>query len=268
MIIDIHTHCFPDTLAERAVKTLAAKAEMLTPHTDGTISDLRRSMKEAQVDISVIQNIATKPSQVKAVNDFAINSKDNRIIPFGSVHPLFEDYRNELKRLAENGIKGIKLHPDYQDFFVDEERMFPIYNEIFEAGLVLLFHAGVDVGLPEPVHCTPKRLLSMSKHFKGAEIIAAHMGGFALWDDVREYLTGSGIYIDTACVFELLDNDEVRNLILSYGSDKVLFGTDSPWYDQKTEISKIKALGLPDNTVNDILGGNSEKLLKLNVVKK
>lgn len=265
MIIDIHTHCFPDLLAQRAVSTLKSKSDTLHPYTDGTFSDLKRSMKKSGVDISCIQNIATNPRQTRSVNEFAINSQeDGCLIPFGSIHPLYEDYKAEIKYLCENNIKGIKLHPDYQNFFVDNEAVFPLYEAIFDAELVLLFHAGVDIGLPKPVHCTPKHLSNMAKHFSGAKIIAAHLGGYELWEDSMEYLCGSDIYIDTSCAFDKLGSQRMSDFIKSYGASKVLFGTDSPWSDQQTEINNIKSLNLSKEDISAILGYNAVKLLNIN----
>ncbi|HQD51176.1 MAG TPA: amidohydrolase family protein, partial [Defluviitaleaceae bacterium] len=197
MIIDIHTHCFSDDIARKAVPLLAQKANVL-PYTDGTIADLKRSMKENGVDVSVIQPIATKAKQTPVINSWIMTIEDSEIIPFGTIHPGYEDWKNEIRRLASMGIKGIKFHPDYQNFYVDDPKLFKIYEEIFSHNLIALFHAGIDIGLPEPCHCTPGRLKNLINHFKGAVIIAAHMGGYDCWDDVEKYLLGEEIYFDTS----------------------------------------------------------------------
>src|SRR5699024_4764908 len=120
------------------------------------------------------------------------------IIPFGSVHPDSPNALSELERLAKAGIRGIKLHPDYQHFFVDDEKMFPIYKKIAELGFITVFHAGVDIGYPKPVHCTPERLLRVLDLIDDAPVVAAHFGGWLLWDSVLEDLCGTKVYLDTA----------------------------------------------------------------------
>ena len=130
MIIDFHVHMFPDKIAQGAVNTLKERAKILA-HTNGSLSDTLSKMEKAGVDIAVMQSIATNPKQTKNVNSFAIETNQNEhVVAFGSVHPDDPDYRSELDRLADSGIKGIKLHPDYQDFFIDEKRMVPIYEDI------------------------------------------------------------------------------------------------------------------------------------------
>ena len=263
MIIDIHSHCFPDKLAPMAIASLSQKSDFLIPHTDGTAAGLKSSMLIAGVDVSVIQNIATKPSHVVSINRWATEQQCKQIISFGTIHPKFVDYKDEIKWLKVNNIKGIKFHPDYQNFFVDDIDMFPIYEAILNEDLVILFHAGVDIGIPEPVHCTPQRLKKVIDNFIGGKIIAAHMGGFRAWDDVVEYLVGSDIYFDTSFTFDELGCDKMSSIITAHGTKKILFGTDSPWQDQKQDIEKINKLKISNQDKKQILGLNSKLLLNI-----
>ncbi len=262
MIVDIHTHCFPDKLASRAIPQLADKAGIL-PHTDGTIKALKESMKTAGVRVSVLQPIATKPEQTPVINSWVVNVQDKAIISFGTIHPAYPLWQNEIKALAQAGIPGVKFHPDYQNFFVDSPELFPIYEAIFKHDMIILFHAGIDIGLPSPCHCTPAMLSSLSDTFPGAPIIAAHMGGYLLWEDVKRYLVGRDIYFDTSYSFAALGSEGMTEIIKSHGADKILFGTDSPWAQQQTEISNIRSLPLEDKDIEAILGNNARKLLKL-----
>lgn len=273
MIIDFHVHCFPDDLAKRAIPKLEATAE-ITASFDGTIQGLKNSMSEADIDLSVIQPIATKPSQTKTINDWSAAIQNNsisnneiqsseRIIAFSSIHPDYGDWKNELKRIKDLGLKGIKYHPDYQNFFVDEERMFPVYDEIFNLELILLFHAGVDIGLTGPDHCTPKRLLNILRSFSGGKIVAAHMGGFKYWDDVMKYLVGEDIYFDTSYGIGWMSDTQAKNIISYHGYQKILFATDAPWSYQKEEVGKLKKLGLKEDIKKAIFGGNASRLLSI-----
>lgn len=147
MLIDIHTHAFPEKIAERAIETLSHTSGGLIPQHKGTLASLKEEMAKDGVDISVVLGIATNPQQQTNVNNFAAEiNKDEKIIAFGSVHPDAPDALQELERIKALGLKGVKLHPEYQNFYVDDERMKPIYKKISQLGLITLFHAGHDYG--------------------------------------------------------------------------------------------------------------------------
>lgn len=262
MIIDFHTHCFPDRLAPRAMAVLSEQAGIV-PFTDGTVADLKRSMDQAGIQISVLQNIATKPEQVVPINRWAAEIQDDRIVSFGTLHPEFADWKQEIAWMAANGIKGVKFHPDYQEFFVEESRLFPMYEALFAAGLVVLFHAGVDIGLPEPYHCRPAGLREVLDTFPGARIVAAHMGGYGFWDEVEIHLLGRDVFFDTSYSYADLGPAAMQRLIRGHGAGKILFGTDSPWYDQAEAVAEIGTLEVSAAEVGLILSENARKLLNL-----
>ena len=148
MIIDFHCHVFPDKIASKAIASLC-KSGGTTPFLNGTVKDLRRSMKESGISYSVILPIATKPSQVVSINDFVISQhKKEGIISFGAIHPLYEHWEEELCRLKEAGIPGIKLHPDFQGLFVDDESMVVVMERAAELGMMILVHGGMEVSFP------------------------------------------------------------------------------------------------------------------------
>ncbi|HOP99955.1 MAG TPA: TatD family hydrolase [Acetivibrio clariflavus] len=260
MIIDFHVHCFNDELAAKAVPQLA-KCANIPARLDGTILSLKESMKKAGVDKSVVLSIATKPSQTEKINNWTALIQDDSIIGFGSIHPENENWKEELLRLKENGIKGIKLHPDYQKFFVDDKKMYPIYEEAIEQGLIIIFHAGVDIGLPEPYHATPERLRRVIDDFPGGKFVAAHMGGFEYWDEVEKYLVGTEIYFDTSYSVRFMNEQQVRRIINNHGYKKILFATDSPWGDQSEEVQKIREFSFGYEIESAILGLNARELL-------
>jgi uncharacterized protein len=262
LIIDFHVHCFPDALAKRALKTLSEVGNVI-PRTNGMVSGIKTSMQTAQIDASVVLGISTKPTQTETLNNWIASIQDDKIIGFGSVHQKNEDIKVELRRCKEMGIKGIKLHPDYQGFFVDDKEMLKIYEQIFDLDLILMFHAGVDIGLPPPTHCTPERLAKVLDVFEGAKIVAAHMGGHDCWDDVQRHLVGRQVYLDTSFSVGRLKDEEFKSMVNAHGYDKILFGTDSPWDSQDIEVEKIKKMQFPIEIQNAILGDNAEKLLKL-----
>lgn len=263
-MIDFHVHTFLDPIAAKAIPQIAKKAGGVTPVYSGAESDLKPALREFGMEKAVVLNIATNPHQQKKVNDFAISLVgDDMLIPFGSVHPDSPDALEELDRLKEAGIKGVKLHPEYQDFFVDEERMFPIYEHIAELGLITVFHAGVDIGFPRPVHCPPERLLRVLDCFGDTPVVAAHFGGWLLWDSVLEELCGTKVYLDTAFSYGRMPPDYAREIIRAHGADHVLLGSDMPWSSSADEARFIQSLGLPAGDEAKILSINAKRLLHI-----
>ena len=241
---------------------LATRSGNPYPAFDGTASELRGSVTAGGADRAVVLNIATNAHQQTKVNDFALSLLgDEVLIPFGSVHLDSPDALSELERLHEAGIKGVKFHPDYQGFFADDERMFPIYEKVGELGFITVFHAGVDIGVPDPVHCTPKMLKKILPYFGGAPVIAAHMGGFLLWREVADSLADTGIFIDSSFSCGALPPDWAKELISAFGAQRVLLGSDMPWSSTADETDYIKSLDLDTDTEALILGGNAQRLL-------
>lgn len=264
MIIDFHVHAFPDALAAKALPLLSKCSGGVKPNYDATISGLESYLAKNNVDYAVVLNIATNPHQERKVNDFAISLLEKKnIIPFGSVHPDSPNALSELERLAKAGIRGVKLHPDYQHFFVDDEKMFPIYKKIAELGLITVFHAGVDIGYPNPVHCTPERLLRVLDLFDDAPVVAAHFGGWLLWDSVLEDLCGTKVYLDTAFSSGKMPPDYAKELIKAHGADKVLLGSDMPWSDTLDEVRFVQSLDLSAEDEEKILSNNAKRLLNI-----
>jgi len=264
MIIDFHAHCFPQALAPKALPKLAAHSGARGAYSDGTPEGLLAVMDGAGIHRCVVANIATNPRQQRSVNDFAISLLQGpRFIPFGSVHPESPDALDELQRLKDAGIRGIKLHPDYQSFFPDEPRVFPIYRAAARLGLVTLFHAGVDIGLCNPVRSTPERLARALPQFGGAPVVAAHFGGYILWREALEHLCGRDVYFDTSYCARKMPPPWAREILAAHGPSRILFGTDLPWADPLDEIEFARSLSADESMAQDILGNNAAKLLGL-----
>ncbi|MEG2396988.1 MAG: amidohydrolase family protein [Oscillospiraceae bacterium] len=264
MIIDFHTHAFPDKIYTKAMKSLSACCGNVKPFHSGSITSLTNYLDKNNVDKAVVLNIATNPKQEHSVNDFAISLLENeKLIPFGSIHPESENIDAELKRLKTAGIKGIKLHPDYQNFFVDEKRMLPIYQKIAEMGFITVFHAGVDIGFPSPVHCTPKSLASILPYFEDAPVIAAHFGGYLLWQETLKYLAGTNIYLDTAFSYSKMPPQYANEIIENHNSEKIIFGSDMPWSGTCDEIDFLNSLKLTNNQKENILSNNAKRILNI-----
>ena len=262
MKIDFHTHCFLDSLAERAVKKLADNSH-IDPYLLGTCGDLSRSTKEAGLDYSLVCPIATKPSQPRNIHLWAMEFREKytNLLSLGTMHPDMDDFAQEAKFLRENGFRGIKIHPDYQSAFIDDERYMKMFAALCDYDLLLLTHAGFDIGLPQPRHCTPERMAKVMKEFSGLRIVAAHMGGVEEQEEVYKYYIGKNIYLDTCFTHHHIKPETLARTIRDHGADRVLFGTDSPWSDQKQQREYIENLGLSQEETEKIMGENAEKLL-------
>ena len=276
MIIDFHTHVYPDRLAERTMAALSTAADV-EAHTDGTLNGLRGSMAQAGVDLSVVLPVNTRKGQFDTITRFAleINNSCGNIISFGGIHPDDDEPETKLTYLKENGFKGIKIHPDYTETFIDDERYIRIVTAAQELGLIVVTHAGKDPAYDE-VHCPPDRaraLLDTVDDLTGFDepfMVFAHLGGNRLLSDVERYLVGQNCYIDISCSFSDIGNfsdssdEDIVRVIKNHGADKILFATDSPWNGQKEYIERFKSLrGLTDREKQLILGRNAEELLGL-----
>ena len=273
-VIDFHTHVYPDKIASRTIAALSSAADV-TAHTDGTLSGLLQSMKESGVSKSVILPVATRKGQFDTINRVAksINDQYDEVISFGGIHPDDEDIAEKLRFLKDNGFRGIKLHPDYQETMINDKRYLDIICECHHLGLIVITHAGKDPAY-EKVHCPPKegrelleKVYSITR-FTEPFIVFAHLGGNRLLFDVEKYLVGQNCYIDISCSFSCFghfcdnsDEDVVR-VIRNHGADKILFATDSPWNGQEEYIRHFQSLdGLSDKEKEMIFYQNAERLL-------
>lgn len=265
MIIDFHTHIFPDNIAEKTIQFLEKEGN-IKAFTNGTLYGLKKSMKDNNIDISVVLPVVTKPSQFDTVNCFAAAITDKEgIISFGGIHPDTEDYEQKLMKIKELGLKGIKLHPDYQKTYIDDPRMINIIRRATQLELIVIIHAGLDIGLPDPIHCPPVRTVNMLNQIANdnAKIVLAHMGGFDMWDDVEKYLAGRSVWLDTSYCLGMIQDEQFIRIIKNHGADHILFATDSPWGGQKETVEHIKHLGLTNDELENIYHKNAERLLGL-----
>lgn len=263
MTIDFHTHAFPEKIAARAMEKLSYSSGGMIPCTDGTTNGLKRRMADSGVDVSVVLNIATNERQMKSVNDFAAsinNEKD--IFAFGSVFPTAADVLDELERIKALGLRGVKFHPEYQNFYADDEKMKPIYKKISELGLITVFHAGFDYGYHAPFHCMPENMLGALKYLD-TPVVAAHWGGICCGYEVLEKLCGEQLFIDTSFGYGQMPRSLAMAIVEKHGTDRMLFATDLPWHTAEDEMRFLNTLGLGESEYRAIMSENAKKLLKI-----
>ncbi len=264
MLIDFHTHAFPDAIAERALTALVrASAGIFPPCSDGTVSGLINKMDGFGVDVSVLQPVVTKPSQTESLNLWARSCESERIAAFGGIHPETDDYKRDIDFVASLGLRGLKFHCEYQNFVTDEPRMLKIYDYAFEKGLIVLHHAGFDPAFSAPFRSSPRMFRNVARAMRGGTLIAAHLGGQSQWDEVEEYLIGENVYLDSSMGQKFYSPEQFKRIVCAHGADKILFGSDSPWSRADEEIALINASCLTEEQKAKILGENAKKLLGL-----
>ena len=262
--IDMHTHAFPDDLAKRALKALEALEEggRWKSLTDGTIKSLIASMDAADIDVSVVCTIATKPGQAKGILKWCKHIRSDRIEPFPSVHPDDRNPGRLLEKIAREDFVGIKLHPLYQDFDVDDERLDEIYTAAADLGLICLFHSGRDIAFdPADMKASPQRMARVAERFPELTMICAHMGGWRMWDEVEQYLIGSNVHLECSFSLNELDADRAAEMIRRHGPHRVMFGSDHPWASQAEGIKLVEKLPLSGKQKAGILWRNAARLL-------
>ncbi|MCL2014286.1 MAG: amidohydrolase family protein [Oscillospiraceae bacterium] len=264
MVVDFHTHIFPDELAPKAIEVLCGEIDNLYPPvSDGTKSGLLKNMDEWAIDISVVLPVVTKQTQTKRANEWSASVRSERLIPFGGIYPHTDDYKSDIDFAAELGLKGLKFHAEYQNFILDDKHMLKIYDYALSKGLILLHHGGFDPAFKPPFKSTPAKFLNVAKAMRGGVIIASHLGGHDQWDDVEQILAGSGIYLDTSMGFEYFSRDQFLRIVKKHGADKILFGSDAPWSNACTEIEHLKSMPLAQEDIEAILSGNAKRILKI-----
>ena len=262
MIIDIHTHTFPDKIAAKTVEALS-RVSHSRPFSDGSNAGLIKNMRRCGIDRSVILPVATAPRQVSHVNDAAaaVNEKfrADGLFSFGCIHPDHPDFRAELARIKDLGLKGIKIHPVYQGAEIDSPKFLRIIERAAELDLIVITHAGLDIGYPGEVCCSPRMCRRVVDEIGPFRFVLAHMGGWRNWDEVPEYLADNGHYRPED--LPMMDQAEFLRRYEAFGPDRILFGTDSPWSSPEESLEFMRSLPIPAADLEKILGGNAAALL-------
>ena len=259
-IIDFHTHAFPDDLASRAVPLIAEKTGV-PAFLDGKVSSLLRSMDQAGIERSVVCSIATKPAQFQKIMDWSRKVQSPRLVLLPSVHPAAPDVLAQIRMIHAEGFLGIKIHPYYQEFYLDEPRMDPIYECIRECGLMVFCHTGFDIAFPRERRADPERISKVVAKFPGLNFVATHLGAWENWDEVEHWLIGKPIMLEISFSIPYCGADCARRLLMAHPADCILFGTDSPWAGQAEEIARVKALALPADCQQKLFYDNARRLL-------
>jgi uncharacterized protein len=259
MIIDIHTHAWPEKVSQKARENLETTFRVKLVG-DPTIATLGTFMDRNSIDTSVVCAVATRPEQVPSINEWLFSVRSDRIKVFCALHPAYAGWKEELAKIKERG-DGIKLQPEFQEFYIDDKAALPLYEAIESLELPLLFHCGKELSGTKLIRSSPQRLIKIHRMFPRLTIIGAHFGGFELWDEVEEYLLGEDIYLDTSFFFGHVPPERVKRMLLAHPPERLLFGTDFPLIDQKKDIDFLKSLSVDQRLKQRIFSLNAQALL-------
>ena len=278
MIIDFHTHIFPDAIAASTVQKLSGISHTRA-FTDGSAKGLLDSMTRAGIDLSILLPVATRPGQCTSINNFAaqVNARNSPLLSLGGIHPDDTNWEAELERMVELGLKGFKIHPCYQGVDLDDPRYVRLLRKTQELDLLVVTHAGLDIGFPGVNRCSPHMLRRVLDQVGPIKLVAAHMGGWKLWEEVMEYLPDTGVYLDTSFStrsiphlddghyrpeeLPLLPEENFIAMVRAFGAHHILFGSDSPWTGQEEGVCWLRQTALTPEEQTAILGENEAKLL-------
>ncbi len=261
-LIDAHCHIYPEKIASLAVA-----------HTDnfysekswgtGTTDDLLTRGEKAGIDKFIVQSVATTPKQVRKINSFIadeVSLNSTKFVGLGTMHPESDDIEGDVQNLIDLGLKGVKIHPDIQEFNLDHKGYIKLYELCSKAGLPVLMHTG-DYRYD---HSNPNRLVPMLKDFPQLTVVGAHFGGWSIQDEALEKLKDfNNFYVDCSSSFNYMTNEKAKSLILGYGVDKVLFATDYPMWDMSVEINKLLSMNFTEEEYKKIFSENAKKVYKL-----
>ena len=269
MLIDFHTHVFPDKIAQSTINALKEKSNS-TPYTDGTVLGMIDALKRANADIAITLPVLTKATQFDSVLNFVIeiNNKfansDKKLISFAGMHPDCENVEEKMLKIKSHGIKGIKIHPDYQATYIDDPKYVNILKLAKKHDLIVITHAGVDDGYKgEPIRCPVDRVKKVIKEVDYDKFVLAHFGGHRLADEVYNQLAGLNVYFDTAFTLHEIDKETFVKIVNKHGADKILFATDCPWRDIELDFNILKSFNLEKQVFDKITYQNAVKLLNL-----
>lgn len=265
MIIDTHIHCFPDAIAKRAVENVSCGIEEFS-RVRGNFDEMIENMDRGGVDKGFFLNVATNPHQTPKVNAYSLslNRYKGRIYSFGSVHPDCENIPGMIEDIKNSGLHGLKLHPDYQGYYINDEKYAPIFKTCAALRFPIILHCGFDPKYPDDTHATPKMIREVIDRYPELVLVCAHLSSNGiLTDDVLKYICGQNVWLDTAFCVNAWKPENAKLIIENHDINKIMFGSDTPWETPKATADYIRALGFSESANEKIFHENAENFMKL-----
>lgn len=260
-VIDFHTHCYPEKVAEKAIAAVGVHG--LHPDFDATLPGLLESMRRAGITASLNLPLVNSPENTRGVNQWAARNNQAPIYSLGSIHPADPHPAETLAWVRSLGLKGIKMHPEYQQFSFNDPSLEPIWQGCIDNDLFLLTHGGADIAFAPPPMSDPVSLAAFHRRYPSLKLVIAHLGSWGMWQETRTHLVGLPVYLDLAFVCGMIPDDELVAIIRAHGAERILFGTDAPWRSQKETLDHFLTLDLSTDAQDNILYNNAVKLLGL-----
>ena len=261
MLIDFHTHVYPEKIAEKGVQYIGDFYN-LPMREKGTLVHLKSVAKASGTTHVVLLGVAVKPEVVESINRFTASMLDESTLGFGTIHPDYADKKAEVCHCLEMGLKGIKIHPDMQRFCIDDPRMFEVYELLSEKGSPIMMHIGDD----RYDYSKPIRLAKIMDMFPNLKVVAAHFGGYRCWEESLQYLCGrKNLWFDTSSSLQFIDIDLAKRIIHAHGIKRILFGTDYPITDQNEELKWIELLNFTEEEKKAVFYENAAELLGIEI---
>ena len=259
-LIDIHTHIYPPTIARKAAASIREFYQLGTDEMDGTADTLLERGTQAGIDRFVVLPVAMRPERTRHINDFIIEqvAQQPRFLGFGTIHAGMENITDEVQYIMDQGLRGLKMHPDSQVFSIDDPRLFPAY-EMLQAKLPVILHMGDK----RYDYSHPARLRRVLELFPNLQVIAAHFGGYGMYETAYEYLHDKDCIFDVSSSMMFMEDGVAEKFINIYGAERMAFGTDYPLWDPVPETKRFLELKLTDEQFEQIGHKTVERILNL-----
>lgn len=257
-IIDFHTHVYPQAIAQKAAQSICDFYELDGGGMNGTVSQLLERGKMAGIEKYVVLPVGLKPNHVRHINEFILAEigLHSEFVGFGTVHAAQEDLLDETEFILNAGLRGVKMHPDTQLFNIDDERLFPMYD-MLQGKIPVMLHMGDK----RYNYSHPARLRRVMKEFPGLQVIAAHFGGYSVYDEAYECLHDMNCMMDVSSSLMFMSREEAVKRIRAYGAERLLYGTDFPLWDPVEEVKRFQSLPLTGEEFDLISHKNALELL-------
>ena len=259
-IIDIHTHVYPEKVARKATHSIEEFYQLEGSHMDGSVDMLLQRGAEAGISQYVILPVSNAPNRVHSINTFILEQEKllDNFIAFGTLHAEMEGICDETQWILDSGLKGIKMHPDSQQFCIDDVRLYPVYEAV-QGKIPVILH----MGDPRYHYSHPSRLRKVLDLFPNLDVIAAHFGGYRMFHTARELLHDTNCIFDISSAMMFMDRGEPEKYINLYGAERCAYGTDYPLWDPVKEVQRFKELKLTDEQFEQIAHKTAERILNL-----
>lgn len=258
-IIDFHTHIYPNAIAQKAADSICRFYELEGGGMDGTVDMLLKQGALAGIDHYVVLPVGLKPDHVRHINEFIVSqvAEHRQFTGFGTIHAAMENVAQEVEFIHEEGLRGVKMHPDTQLFDIDDPRLFPAYEVMRDKGLMLMPH----MGDPRYDYSHPARLRRVLDNFPGLQAVATHFGGYSMPETARECLEDTDCVMDISSALMFMDRETAVRYIRHYGPERLVYGSDFPLWDPVVEVERFLSLGLTDGEMEQIAYKTAMRIL-------